>query len=113
MTLRKGTPTELHPFKDDGCEVSPSCLNCAFPRCKYDDQGWMQRERRRRRDQAVLEARQRDGLTVRQIARRFDINERTIYHILSSNRAGHALHPRSTIVDHDPEGNTRSPGSSL
>jgi len=113
MALRRGTPLvdklpELYLYKDDGCEFSPSCLNCSFPRCKYDDPGWIQRERRKKRDRAVMEARQRDGLTVLQLARRFRVSERTIFRILSSNGAGHALHPRSTIVEHNPEENTRA-----
>jgi len=95
MTLRRGTPLvdkvpELYPYKDDGCEFSPSCLNCAFPRCKYDDPGWMQRERRRKRDRAVLEARQRDRLTVLQLARRFRVSERTIFRILGHNGSQHS-----------------------
>lgn len=86
-TTRRGsslvdqTP-ELFPYKDDGCELSPSCLNCQMPRCKYDDPGWMQRERRIKRDQAVIEARQREGLTIPQLTRRFRVSERTVFRIL-------------------------------
>ena len=41
MTSRKGVPTmdmlpEHFPYRDDGCDVSPSCLRCPLPRCKYD-----------------------------------------------------------------------------
>lgn len=108
MALRRSTPLvdqlpELYPYKDDGCELSPSCLNCPMPRCKYDDPGWMQRERRRRRDQAVLNARRQDGLTVPQLARRFRVSERTIFRILGRNGAGqqgvpctHSSQSRST-----------------
>jgi Mor family transcriptional regulator len=52
--------------------------------CKYDDPGWMQRERRRRRDCQVLEAHQRGGLSVPQLMERFRVSERTIFRILSS-----------------------------
>jgi len=104
MATRRGTPLvdqvpELYPYRDDGCELSPSCLNCPLPRCKYDDPGWLQRERRRKRDHAVLEARRRRDLTVPQLAERFGVSERTVFRILSRD-AGHALHPDSTIVEH-------------
>jgi hypothetical protein len=78
---------ELFPYRDDGCELSPSCLNCSLPRCKYDDPGWIQRERRRKRDAAVLQARQRDDLTVPQLAHRFRVSERTVFRILQGNAA--------------------------
>jgi hypothetical protein len=52
MTSVKGTfPTHSH-YVDDGCEVSPSCLSCPLPLCKYDDPGgyqnWLGRRRRAR-----------------------------------------------------------------
>ena len=122
MTLRRGTPLvdqmpELYPYRDDGCELSPSCLNCPLPRCKYDDPGWIQRERRRKRDAAVLKARHHDRLTVPQLAQRFRVSERTVFRILGrngANGAGHALHPGSTTVEHNSMANTkarREPGT--
>ncbi len=90
MATRRGTPLvdrvpELYPYRDDGCELSPSCLNCPLPRCKYDDPGWLQRERRSKRDRAVLDARRRRDLTVPQLAERFGVSERTVFRILSRN----------------------------
>ena len=98
MAVRRGTPLvdqepELFPYKDDGCELSPSCLRCTMPRCKYDDPGWMQRERRRKRDRAVLETRQREGLTVPELAQRFRVSERTIFRVL-----GRRDTPRSRVA---------------
>ena len=74
--------------RPDGCDVSPSCLNCPLPRCKYDDPGWIRRERRKKRDHAVIEAREREGLTVRQLTKRFRVSERTIFRILGTMRGG-------------------------
>ena len=92
MATRRGTPLvdqepELFPYKDDGCELSPSCLNCPLPRCKYDDPGWMQRERRKKRDYAVIQAREREGLTIPQLTERFRVSERTIFRILQGGTA--------------------------
>ena len=30
---------ERYPYRDEGCEVSPSCLKCPLPQCKYDEPG--------------------------------------------------------------------------
>ena len=41
---------EYYHYEDTGCEVSPSCLTCPLPQCKYDDPVWFQRHRRLARD---------------------------------------------------------------
>jgi hypothetical protein len=33
---RKVRPAVLSNYKDEGCELQPSCLACALPRCQYD-----------------------------------------------------------------------------
>ncbi|MBI4298344.1 MAG: helix-turn-helix domain-containing protein [Chloroflexi bacterium] len=91
MTRRKGMPLidalpEYYPYRDNGCEVSPSCLACPLPKCRYDDPGWIQREAREKRDGEVLKVRHRDRKTVHQLAKEFGISQRTVHRILS--RAG-------------------------
>ena len=76
-----GVPEEF-PYRDDGCEISPSCLRCPLPMCKYDDPVWFQREKRRERDEEVLSAMRMQNLTVPEAAARFDISQRTIFRIL-------------------------------
>ena len=73
---------ESYPYRDDGCQASPSCLRCPLPKCKYDDPGGFQRERRRGRDEAVISAMHRQNLSVAEAAARFDISPRTIFRIL-------------------------------
>lgn len=78
---------ELYPYRDDGCEVSPRCLNCPLPRCKYDDPGQVQRAQRQRRDQQVVAAHEEERLTVPELARRFAVSQRTVFRILQRSRA--------------------------
>ncbi len=73
---------ENYPYRDDGCEVSPSCLSCPLPQCKYDDPGWFQREKRKERDEEVISAMYKQKLSVSEAAARFDISQRTIFRIL-------------------------------
>lgn len=86
---------ESFPYRDDGCHVHPHCLTCPLPQCIYDDPGWLQRERRRSRDQEVLLVREREELSVPQLAHRFGISERTVFRILSRTKAG--LEPAETV----------------
>lgn len=76
-----GLPEQMS-YHDTGCEVSPSCLRCPLPQCKFDDPVWYQRYRRTGRDQQVLNAFEHGGLTVFDLARRFEVSTRTIHRAL-------------------------------
>ncbi len=92
MTRRKGLPLiDLLPeqvlYRDDGCDVSSSCLRCPLPRCKYDtdDEGnrnWLQREAKDKRDRKVMKVRNQEGKTIPQLAKRFGLSKRTIHRII-------------------------------
>ncbi|MBI2856395.1 MAG: helix-turn-helix domain-containing protein [Chloroflexi bacterium] len=91
MSPRRNEPIidalpEHYPYKDDGCDISPSCLRCPLPRCKYDDPVAYYRELREGRDQEVVRVRHIQGKTVPQLARRFGVSQRTIHRILSRAR---------------------------
>ena len=86
------TVPELYPYRDDGCEVSPSWLSCPLPKCKYDDPMWYRRERRSQRDQEVLQVQAQEGLTVPELAHRFGVSQRTIFRILRRSYNGEPEH---------------------
>ncbi len=84
---------EFFPYRDTGCDVSPSCLRCPLARCKYDDPGWYHREQREQRDQEVVLVRRTQGATIPQLAQRFGVSERTIHRILSHAATHFELSP--------------------
>lgn len=100
MTSRKGVPTmdmlpEHFPYRDDGCDLYPLCLQCPLPRCKFDpdDNGkrnWFQRERKAKRDRQVLRVRRKESVTAVGLAHRFHISERTVHRILAGSHNGHS-----------------------
>ena len=73
---------EEYPYRDDGGEISPTCLRCPLPQCKYDDPRWFLRERRKERDRLVLEVKERESLSVDEVAHRFVLSRRTVFRIL-------------------------------
>ena len=79
---------DFFPYRDDGCEVSPSCLRCPLSQCKYDDPLAYQRGLRRQRDQEVLDVRHRERVTVPELAQRFELSVRTVHRILRREREG-------------------------
>ena len=74
---------ERYPYRDDGCEVSPSCLRCPLPQCKYDDPDWFRREKQKKRDKQVVDALRGNSLSVPEASARFSVSQRTIFRILS------------------------------
>ena len=73
--------------KDDGCEVSPSCLRCPLAACKYDDPLAYQRTVREARQAPTLLLLRR-GVTVSEVSRRTGYSERTV-HRLKAVAHGH------------------------
>ncbi len=91
MSPRKNAPLvdalpEQYPYRDDGCNVSPSCLRCPLPWCKYDDPVTYHRELRISRDREVLQVKRDQGKSVPQLAQHFGLSERTIHRILVRTR---------------------------
>jgi hypothetical protein len=86
--VRSDTLPENFAYRDDGCDVSPSCLNCPLPVCKYDDPDYLRRTARGARDEAIIEARERDRLPVPALASRFGVSTRTVHRVLQSQRLG-------------------------
>ncbi|MEK9676050.1 MAG: helix-turn-helix domain-containing protein [Chloroflexota bacterium] len=85
-TVRSDTLPENTRYKDDGCDVSQSCLDCPLSLCKYDDPGWLQRESRRTRDDEVYRLRQ-EKVSVAEISERFGISTRTVHRIVQRGGA--------------------------
>lgn len=86
--LRVDILPERHPYQDDGCDVSSSCLRCPLPQCKYDVPNGERRERRDRRDAEIAAARRRERLSVPELARRFGVSDRTVFRALQRGREG-------------------------
>ena len=87
---RVDTLPEHHTYRDDGCEVSPSCLRCPLPQCKHDEPGWYLREQRAQRDRTMSRLHSREGLSVPLLAHRFGVSKRTVFRVLHRANGGHA-----------------------
>jgi AraC-like DNA-binding protein len=65
-------------YRDTGCDVSPSCLRCPLPRCKFDSAWEQWRERIDARNATLAELYAR-GLSVAEIAERSGLSVRSVY----------------------------------
>ncbi len=85
-----GTELDLPPehcrYKDEGCELAESCLNCPFPSCIYDEPGGKQQLLKRQRDREIVRLFQKEGKGVKELAAIFGISQRTVQRALKNYR---------------------------
>lgn len=77
---------EEFPYEDKGCELFPSCLNCPFPDCLEEEPWGKERFLKRRRAERMRELK-REGKSVKEIARIFEVSPRTVQRWLKAMEA--------------------------
>ena len=77
-------PEEVN-WRDEGCEVFPSCLNCLLPRCVEEESRGQQRLRMEARNRRMAELR-RGGKSVKEIAELFGVSQRTVQRVIKSKK---------------------------
>jgi len=63
-------------FADTGCDLAPSCLNCPFEMCRYDEDYYATE---RKRQNVQIQEMRNAGFNVTYIANHFDMGVRTVY----------------------------------
>jgi len=77
-------PEEID-WRDEGCDVFPSCLNCPLPRCVEEELRGQQRLRMAARNRQMAELRRR-GKSVKEIAELFGLSQRTVQRALKNQK---------------------------
>jgi len=75
----------LEHYRDEGCELAPSCLNCPFPSCMEDMPRGRQRQRKEMRNREIFRS-YTQGEGVKQIAQRFRVSQRTVQRALKERQ---------------------------
>jgi len=78
-------PEEVN-WRDEGCGVFPSCLNCPLPRCVEEESRGHQRLKMKARNRRMAELR-RGGKSVKEIAELFGVSQRTVQRALSPRKS--------------------------
>jgi hypothetical protein len=88
-------PPEFCRYRDEGCELADSCLNCPFPQCIYEQPRGKQRWLKRARDCEIVRLFNSKGRSVRELAQVFGVSQRTIQRALkkSPSELGQPLLP--------------------
>jgi hypothetical protein len=74
-------------YRDEGCELAISCLNCPFTICILDQPGGKQRWRKRLRDTEIIRLFSSEGKKTGELAQRFGVSLRTVQRVLRRNRS--------------------------
>lgn len=75
-------PPEFCHYRDEGCELAGSCLNCPLPRCIYDQPRGRQQWLKRSRDEEIARRFTTEGKTIKELALELGISRRTVQRAL-------------------------------
>ncbi len=77
-------PPEGCEYRDEGCELFRSCLNCPLPVCVYEMPGGRHHWLKHQRDREMVRLFVDEGKRVKELAKSFDVSERTVQRVLKS-----------------------------
>ncbi|MBN1368841.1 MAG: hypothetical protein JW954_01225 [Dehalococcoidaceae bacterium] len=77
--------SDFNNYRDEGCELSPSCLGCPLPCCAYELEGGVNRIIKSRRNDKILEQAKK-GVSPGSIAKNMKVSRRTVQRILQFHR---------------------------
>ncbi len=75
-------PPEYCRYRDEGCDLAGSCLNCPFPNCIYEQPRGRQRWLKRLREKEMIRLFTTEGKGLKELAAMFGISQRTVQRVL-------------------------------
>jgi len=81
--VRSDALPEFTRYRDNGCDVSPTCLACPLPRCRYEEPGGLRALLNKTRDEQIVSQRA-SGVPVAELATRFGVSRRTVFRVLGN-----------------------------
>ena len=75
-------PPEYYHYRDEGCDLANSCLDCPFTRCIYDEPGGKRHWLKRLRDREMARLFTTDGKGIKELSQMFAVSQRTVQRAL-------------------------------
>lgn len=75
-------PPEFCRYRDEGCDLAASCLDCPFPQCIYEQPGGKQHWLKMMRNREIIRLFIREGKGVKELALLFGVSTRTVQRAL-------------------------------
>jgi hypothetical protein len=76
---------EYCQYKDEGCDLADSCLECPFPQCVYEQPGGKQRWLKKLRDREIAGLFTGEGRGIKELAAMFGVSQRTVQRALKNS----------------------------
>ena len=73
-------------YKDEGCELANSCLNCPYDECIYEKPGGKRLWRKKERSAEMIRLHGEEGKTIKELADMFSVSRRTVQRALQFAR---------------------------
>jgi len=77
---------EFCRYRDDGCELAESCLNCPFPECIYDHPRGKISKLKAIRDDKIIKIYREGNHSLSEVAAEFNVSIRTVQRALAGRR---------------------------
>ena len=84
--IERDLPPEYCRYRDEGCDLATSCLDCPFPKCIYDEPRGRQHWKKRQRDREIANLFSSKGKGVKELALMFGVSQRTVQRALGRTR---------------------------
>ncbi len=81
-------PPEYCHYRDGGCDLADSCLNCPLPKCIYDEHGGKRHWLKGLRDEEMVRLFGTEGKGIKELALAFGVSQRTVQRALKGNKEG-------------------------
>ncbi len=78
-------PPEYCQYRDEGCDLAESCLNCPFTKCIYDEAGGKQRWLKKLRAREMTRLFTTEGKGIKEMALMFGVSQRTVQRALKAS----------------------------
>jgi AraC-like DNA-binding protein len=82
-------PPEYCHYRDEGCELASSCLECPFEECIYDQPGGVHGWLKKQRDGEMARLFSDEGKKVKELAEMFGVSKRTVQRALKDANGNH------------------------
>jgi len=75
-------PPEYCHYRDNGCDLADSCLNCPFSKCIYEEPGGRRRLLKGLRNREMERLFSTEGKGIKELAQIFGVSQRTVQRAL-------------------------------
>ena len=77
---------EFCQYRDEGCDLSRSCLECPFPDCIEGQFRGCLKQARTLRDREIVRLKIAENISIKELSARFSVCTRTVLRALASRR---------------------------